>query len=195
MDITRKQFTDDSHRPIFHFLPPKNWMNDPNGMIQWRGRYHLFYQHNPALPVWGDIHWGHAVSDDFIHWQDMPIALAPTPNSYDEKGIWSGCAVDDDSIATILYTGASGNRHQTQTVCIAISTDDDLATWHKYEQNPVISTPPAEFAGCGFRDPYVWHEDTTWYTVIGAGQKSGGEAVLLYQSPDLYQWPPVRQHI
>ena len=71
----------DPQRPQYHFLPPANWMNDPNGLIQWQGKYHLFYQHNPNGPLWGDIHWGHAVSLDLIHWEDLPIALTPTPNS------------------------------------------------------------------------------------------------------------------
>src|SRR5438270_14066279 len=95
----------DPHRPRYHFLPPSNWMNDPNGLIQWNGAYHLFYQYNPFAPVWGSIHWGHAVSADLVHWRDLPIALAPTPGSADEFGVFSGCAFDNDGAATILYTG------------------------------------------------------------------------------------------
>ena len=67
-------------------------MNDPNGLIQWKGQYHLFYQYNPFAPVWGSIHWGHAMSDDLVHWRDLPIALAPTPGTVDEYGVFSGCA-------------------------------------------------------------------------------------------------------
>ena len=181
-------FPDDKNRPTYHFMPPKNWMNDPNGLIHWKGKYHLFYQHNPNAPVWGDIHWGHAISDDLIHWQDMPIALAPTPNSPDERGVWSGCTIDNDGVATIFYTGARGEHHDEQTVCIATSTDDDLTLWQKYEQNPVIAAPPKEFEGCGFRDPYVFKHNDTWLMVIGAGIPEGGEAVLLYKSDDLYNW-------
>src|ERR1700730_19328620 len=79
----------DPHRPQYHFLPPSNWMNDPNGLIQWKGQYHLFYQYNPFAPVWGSIHWGHTVSDDLVHWRDLPIALAPTPGTVDEYGVFS----------------------------------------------------------------------------------------------------------
>ena len=116
---------DDQHRPRYHFLPTKNWMNDPNGVIHWKGRYHLFYQHNPNDTVGNDIHWGHAVSADLVHWTHLPIALAPTPGGPDVDGCWSGCAVDHDGIPTLIYSGNSGGR---QLPCIATS-DDDLLTW------------------------------------------------------------------
>lgn len=178
----------DGLQPLYHFTAPDHWLNDPNGLIQWRGKYHLFYQHNPAAPVWGDIHWGHAISDDMIHWRDLPIALAPTPNSPDQGGIWSGCVVDHDGVATAFYTGVEEPIYGRQTVCIATSRDDELTHWEKYEGNPVIAAPPPAFEGCGFRDPYVWREADGWYMVIGAGIPDGGEAVLLYHSPDLYNW-------
>ena len=69
----------DPLRPEYHLLPPHNWMNDPNGPIWWKGQYHLFYQLNPHAAVWGDMHWGHAISPDMVHWHHQPIALAPTP--------------------------------------------------------------------------------------------------------------------
>src|SRR5215211_5527450 len=74
----RQRLAADPHRPQYHFLPPSNWMNDPNGIIQWKGQFHLFYQYNPTGPLWGNMHWGHATSPDLIHWSDKPIALAPT---------------------------------------------------------------------------------------------------------------------
>ena len=70
-------FENDIHRPRYHFLPAANWMNDPNGVIQWRGRYHLFFQYNPDGPYHANMHWGHAVSDDLLHWEELPIAIAP----------------------------------------------------------------------------------------------------------------------
>ena len=183
----RQKIFNDPLRPNYHFLPPQNWMNDPNGLIQWKGKYHLFYQHNPFGATWGNMHWGHAVSEDLVHWDDMPIALAPT-DSYDERGVFSGCMVNNDGVPTILYTGTTGEKYETQVVCIATSQDDDLRTWQKYEGNPVLENPPAEFDGCGFRDPYLWRQDGKWMMAIGAGIKNGGEAVLLYQSDDLYNW-------
>src|SRR5919199_225960 len=103
----RNLLAGDRHRPLYHFLPPSNWMNDPNGLIQWDGQYHLFYQYNPHGPLWGDIHWGHAVSPDLVHWTDLPIALAPDA-PYDRDGVFSGCAVDHDGVPTIIYTGVRG---------------------------------------------------------------------------------------
>lgn len=174
--------------PVYHFTPPANWLNDPNGLVRWRGKYHMFYQHNPQAPVWGDIHWGHAVSDDLMNWRDLPIALAPTPDSVDEGGIWSGCIVKHGDTAFAFYTGVKEAVYGRQTVCIATSQDEDLVHWEKYEGNPVIAVPPAEYDGCGFRDPYVWREANGWYMVIGAGIPDGAEAVLLYRSDDLYNW-------
>ena len=126
----------DPHRPRFHFLPAKNWMNDPNGLIQWQGQYHLFYQYNPNGAVHGTIHWGHAVSSDLIRWTDLPIALTPTPGGPDAAGCWSGCAVDNHGIPTLIYTGI---RPQAQ--CIATSLDG-LITWEKFSGNPVLKSPP-----------------------------------------------------
>ncbi len=184
----RRTCSNDIQRPTYHFLPPHNWMNDPNGLIQWNGQYHLFYQYNPAAPQWGAIHWGHAISHDLVHWQDMPIALAPTPGAPDEGGVWSGSAVDNDGVATVLYTGARGANHTEQTVCMATSHDPDLRTWTKYDDNPVIEAPPDDYSGCGFRDPYVWRGQGMWYMVIGSGQPDGSEAVLLYRSLNLIDW-------
>ncbi|GAC1461444.1 MAG: hypothetical protein PVSMB2_23680 [Ktedonobacteraceae bacterium] len=101
----RKELADDPHRPHSHFLPPANWMNDPNGLIHWKGRYHLFYQHNPHGAFHEKIHWGHALSSDLVHWTDLPIALTPTPGRADADGCWSGCAIDNHGTPTLLYTG------------------------------------------------------------------------------------------
>src|SRR5574338_702642 len=104
------------HRPQYHFTAPANWMNDPNGLVQWQGVTHLFYQHNPTAPVWGDIHWGHAASRNLTHWQHLPVALAPTPGGPDAGGVWSGCMVDWDGLPAAVYTGRSGD---SETVCLA----------------------------------------------------------------------------
>ncbi|MBI5567006.1 MAG: glycoside hydrolase family 32 protein, partial [Chloroflexi bacterium] len=165
---------------------PANWLNDPNGLIYWKGQYHLFYQYNPHGPFHSTIHWGHAVSADLVHWHDLPIALTPTPDGPDHDGCWSGCAVDHAGTPTLIYTGV-----HPQTVCLATSADD-LLTWQKYAGNPVIAAPPIEVAdktGGDFRDPFVWQEiDGWWYLVIGSRVEGAGGQVLLYRSTDLIQW-------
>jgi beta-fructofuranosidase len=181
----RRELAGDPHRPHYHFLPPANWMNDPNGLIRWKGQYHLFYQYNPDRPVHERIHWGHAVSSDLVHWADLPIALAPTSGRADADGCWSGCAVDNHGIPTLIYSGV-----HPQVVCLATSTDD-LLTWEYYSGNPVIAGPPAEFlAGTGghFRDPFVWKEGDYWYLLIGSKSEGVGGMILLYRSPDLTHW-------
>jgi beta-fructofuranosidase len=184
---TRLQFAADPHRPRYHFLPPSNWMNDPNGVIQWQGKYHLFYQHNPNGPLWGDIHWGHAVSDDLIRWTDLPIALAPTPGGPDETGCFSGCAVDN-GLPTLIYTGTRGEKHDIQTQCLATS-NDGLLTWQKYANNPVLREVPAESGQTAdFRDPFVWRDGDVWYMVLGSRITDVGGAIFLYHSPDLIHW-------
>jgi beta-fructofuranosidase len=172
------------HRPVYHFLPPANWMNDPNGLIQWKGTYHLFYQHNPFEARWGPMHWGHAVSPDLIHWQHKPIALAPTPGGPDQDGCWSGVAVIKDGAPVIVY---SGNREGKQRACLACSRDD-LETLQKYPGNPVIPEPPGGFDLREYRDHCVWREGSEWYQLMGARIKDTGGAAFLYQSDDLVYW-------
>ena len=103
-------------------------MNDPNGLIYWKGHYHLFYQYVPNDPPWETKHWGHAVSTDLVHWLDLPVALAPTPGGPDQDGCFSGCAVNHDGVPTLIYTGVRGEH---QLPCLATSPDD-LITWQKY---------------------------------------------------------------
>jgi beta-fructofuranosidase len=160
-------------------------MNDPNGLIQWKRQYHLFYQYNPNGAFHDNIHWGHAVSDDLVYWKDLPIALAPSPGGVDKDGCWSGCAVDNHGVPTLIYTGAF-----PQVVCIATSSDD-LVTWQKYEGNPVIEAPHhsvRDHAGGHFRDPYVWKEGEYWNLLIGSKIEDVGGMLLLYRSPDLIEW-------
>lgn len=176
-------FPNDPHRPRFHFLPPKNWMNDPNGLIYHGGFYHLFYQHNPGAAVWGDMHWGHAISRDLLLWRNYPMALAPTPGGYDKDGVFSGCAVVNGSEPTVIYTGT-----KPEVQAIATSADSLLERWTKFDGNPVIAKPPEGLEVTGFRDPYVWREGSEWMMALGSGIKGRGGMILLYRSPDLRQW-------
>ncbi len=181
-----RRVTFDSHRPSYHFLPPANWMNDPNGLIDWQGRYHLYYQYNPFGARWGNIHWGHASSDDLVHWTHHPIALEPSADGPDANGCWSGCAVVDAAgVPTILYTGL---RNGLQRPCLATSGGALLLEWERYAANPVIPEPPQELDLVGFRDHTIWQEDGDWFMGIGAGVRGAGGAVLLYRSNDLRHW-------
>lgn len=173
----------DPHRPKYHFLPPANWLNDPNGPIFWKGVYHLFYQYTTLDGGPGPKHWGHASSTDLVHWTHHPLALSPTPGGPDKDGVWTGCAVDNGGVATAVYTGV---RPQVQ--CIATSKDDDLTEWEKYIGNPVVSDEPRGMNLTGFRDPCVWKEDDAWLMLIGSGIEGAGGTALLYTSPDLIHW-------
>ncbi|MFN8504535.1 glycoside hydrolase family 32 protein [Kouleothrix sp.] len=175
---------DPRHRPRYHFLPPANWLNDPNGLIHWNGEYHLFYQYNPAGPFHALIHWGHAVSADLVHWRHLPLALAPEPGGPDELGCWSGCAVDHDGVPTLVY---SGNSAVGQRACVATSADG-MQTWQKFAGNPVIAAPPPGLDLVEYRDHTIWQEDAVWYQLIGSGIRGAGGAALLYRSADLYAW-------
>lgn len=178
-------FSSDRHRPTWHFLPPSNWMNDPNGLIKWKGTYHLFYQYNPNGAFWGTMHWGHAISEDLVHWRHMPIALAPDPNGPDADGCFSGVAVNVNGVATLMYTGVRGH---SQLPCVATSRDDDLGSWQKSPDNPIIAAPPPQLDTTIFRDHSVWKEDGNWYQVIGSGVGGIGGTALLYRSRDFSRW-------
>lgn len=173
----------EKYRPQFHFTPEKNWMNDPNGMVYYAGEYHLFYQFHPGGLKWGPMHWGHAVSEDMIHWEHLPIAFEP-----DELGmIFSGSAVVDWNDSSGLFNGEVGlvaifthSNEGVQTQSIAYSKDKGRS-WEKYNGNPVIHNPGLK----DFRDPKVfWHDETNkWIMVLAAGQK-----VVFYTSPNLINW-------
>ena len=188
----------DSRRPQFHLLPAANWMNDPNAPVFFKGRYHMFYQHNPDGAFWGDMHWGHAISPDMVHWTHLPVALAPTASGPDADGCFTGTTAVLDGKAAILYTGVhaappdqatikDGAHSLRETQCLATSDDPELRTWTKLPA-PVIAAPPAELEVNGFRDPSPWRQGDGWYMVLGSGIANRGGAVLLYKSRDLRNW-------
>jgi len=172
----------DPQHPVYHYAPPANWVNDPNGLIYWKGSYHLFYQYNPVEPVWGNLHWGHAVSKDMLHWKHLPVALWPNPDGADAGGCFSGCVVNNNETATLIYTGVF-----PEVQCLAISSSDDLTTWRKRTE-PVVSAPPQGMQLEGFRDPYVWQEGGEWRMILGSGLTDAGGAILIYRSKNLTDW-------
>ena len=173
----------DYYRPSYHFTPLYGWMNDPNGMVYKDGEYHLYFQYNPYGSKWGNMHWGHAVSKDLIHWEHLDPAIARDPVGH----IFSGSSVIDkkntagfgkDAIIAI-YTNNSVNHDEVQ--CIAYSNDNGR-TFTKYEGNPVL-TP---FDGLkDFRDPKVfWYEKgKCWYMIVSADKET-----RFYKSKNLKKW-------
>jgi len=178
----------DLSRQKYHFMAPAYWINDPNGLIFYKGEYHLFYQHYPHGSRWGAMHWGHAKSKDLVHWEHLPIALAPSEpyDLHERGGCFSGSAVDDNGVLTLLYTGTvlEENGQVIQTQCLA--TSEDGITFEKFEGNPVIPGPP-EDGSVDFRDPKVWKHGELWYMVVGSRKDDIGKA-LLYKSTDLRVW-------
>jgi beta-fructofuranosidase len=181
-------------RPRLHLTPPAGWMNDPNGLIQWGGRFHVFYQHNPDAPHWDRISWGHAVSDDLVSWEHWPVAIEPDPSGADACGCWSGCIVDDAGTPTMLYTGVREDQGlRRASICLARS-HDGLRTWDRGPNGPVIDGAPDGYAPDLFRDPFVWRDDKGWAMLVGAGAIDSADisqdtgAVLLYRSQDLVRW-------
>ena len=182
----------EQYRPWVHFTPKAHWMNDPNGMIFYKGVYHLFFQYYPDSTVWGPMHWGHATSKDLIHWKRQPIALYPDSLGY----IFSGSAVADYNNTSgfgkngkipliAIFTqhdpiGEKKGKDNFQNQSLAYSLDDGY-TWTKYAGNPVLKSPGMR----DFRDPKVmWYEpQKKWIMTLATGDR-----VTFYSSPDLKNW-------
>ena len=168
-------------RLLHHFEPRFGWMNDPNGLCFFEEQYHAFFQHNPFGPIWGPMHWGHAVSGDLLHWEEQPVALVPDQWYENRGGCWSGSAIERDGRLYLFYTGVSQELGQAQ--CVAWS--DDGRYFQKYRHNPVIRRAPDGSAD--FRDPKVMKRGDTYYMVVGSG-KDGVGRVQLYRSENLLEW-------
>ena len=173
----------DYYRPSYHFTPLYGWMNDPNGMVYKDGEYHLYFQYNPYGSKWGNMHWGHAVSKDLVHWEHLDPAIARDPVGH----IFSGSSVVDKkntagfgkNAIIAIYTNNSVNHDEVQ--CVAYSNDNGR-TFTKYEGNPVL-TP---FDGLkDFRDPKVfWYEKgKCWYMIVSADKET-----RFYKSKNLKKW-------
>lgn len=189
----RSRYKDDRYRPQYHFIPPEHWMNEPHGPLYFNGQYHIFYQHNPQGPYWHQIHWGHAVSDDLVHWRDLPFALSPEKGEVDPDGCWSGSsAIDDEGVPVIFYAAGDHSKSPNQSVGLARSTfkedgDNDLKHWIKHKEPVVIQEKGIGRFG-EFRDPFVWKEEDTWYMLVTSGIPGQGGTALLYTSTDLIHW-------
>lgn len=182
----------EQYRPQIHFSPQRHWTNDPNGMVFYKGNYHLFFQYYPNGTTWGPMHWGHAISKDLIHWKELPIALYPDSLGY----IFSGSAVVDSNNTSgfgqngktplvAIFThhdpkGEKEGRNNFQNESLAYSLDDGF-TWIKYEGNPVLRNPGIR----DFRDPKVmWYAaEKKWVMTLATKDR-----VTFYSSPNLKDW-------
>jgi fructan beta-fructosidase len=177
----------EKNRPQLHFTSRRGWLNDPNGLIYYEGEYHLFYQHNPYERDWGNMHWGHAVSKDMIHWEELPVALYP-----DELGtVFSGTVVIDYNntagfnrgntpAMVAIYTADSPEK---QVQCIAYSLDRGR-TWTKYGGNPVIDSG-AKWGSKDTRDPKVFRYEPNREWVMVLNERDGNS---VYTSENLKDW-------
>ncbi len=182
----------DPERPVYHFHPPANWNNDPNGTMFYRGWHHLFYQFNPYGSLWGHMHWGHARSRDLVNWEHLPIALAPSEEKGETAVFSGGAMMTRQGQPRIFYTSI-GNRAPEQWM--AAPVDDDMIVWKKSQQNPVLTTVAhGALKVFDWRDPFLFTEAGVTYMVCGgntSGQKWGGAGqVQLYRATngELTKW-------
>jgi len=179
---SRRKLAADRWRPLYHFVSPESSLNDPNGLCFWQGRWHMFYQGYP--PEDPRQHWGHAVSDDLIHWRDLPYAIYPNP----EECVYSGATLVEDDRVIAMYHGTKvGNM-------VALSDDPLLLNWTKLTGQPVIPIRNADGSVPPYRvfDPCVWKSGDFYYALSGGTVPGpGGKAVradFLFKSKDLAVW-------
>ena len=179
------------YRPQVHFSPKQHWTNDPNGLVFFEGEYHLFFQYNPFGDVWGHMSWGHAVSPDLLHWQELPVALREengvmifTGSVVIDRGNTSGFCLGSRPCMVAVYTGhtpGTETKPALQTQNLAFSNDRGR-TWTKYSENPVVNLNMSDF-----RDPNVfWSEQSRRW--IMAVSLPNDHKVVFYGSPDLKRW-------
>ncbi len=180
---SREKLTGDPHRPRYHYVNPEHTLNDPNGLCFWQGRWHLFYQGYP--PEDPRQHWGHAVSDDLIHWRDLPYAIYPNP----EECCFSGATLVEADRVIAMYHGTKvGNM-------VAVSSDPLLLNWEKVTGQAVIPMKGPDGSKLPYRvfDPCIWSKDGVYYSLSGGTLPSGpgGKRVranFLLRSKDLARW-------
>jgi len=180
---SRKKMAGDRYRPIYHYVNPEGTLNDPNGLCFWKDRWHLFYQAYP--PEDTRQHWGHAISDDLVHWQDLPYAIYPHP---EEKCFSGATLVEKDRVIAMYHGTKAGNM-------VAISSDPLLLNWEKPIGNPVIPMKAPDGGPLPYRvfDPCIWSKDGVYYSLSGGTLPTGPggkriRANFLLRSEDLIKW-------
>ena len=155
-----------SYRPLYHASVPSGWSNDPNGTIFYNGKAHLFFQHYPHKPAWGTMHWGHFTTEDFVHWDVLPVALVPDRDYEVICGCCSGSTIEKDGKLYLMYTAA---QPTLQRQCMAVSEDGGV-TFTKDESNPILTADmlSKEVSPLDFRDPRLFKKDGWYYFIAGA---------------------------
>ncbi len=186
-----KAHYDTPYREQYHFQAFRNWINDPNGLCWFNGRYHMFYQHNPHSQEWDNMYWGHAVSLDLVHWVHLPFVLQPQKEILQDcskkGGAFSGSALVEGDKVKFYLTRHIGPRipgseqYEYQTM---MESSDMI---HFTEEKTVIEPPPSEVNPGDFRDPKVWKSEGYYYMVL-ASKIRDKAAILLYGSEDSYKW-------
>lgn len=161
------RYINDLQRPIYHAMPPSAWTNEPHGLVEFNGQYHMFYQRTPNGPFKTQTVWGHMISDDFVNWQNQQNALIPSLEisdtaGYDMKGIWAGDVVVENGIAYAFYTNVNHSGPFNPGISVAISSDENLQNWQK--MGPIINSDQVD----DFRDPYLFKDGDTWHMIISA---------------------------
>lgn len=177
--------------PLFHIASQSGWINDPNGLSYYHGRWHVYYQLNPYEPVWGPMYWGHVSSSDMVTWRRERVALAPGEGD-DKDGVFSGSAVvDDNGNLCVYYTGQrwldpnNSRAGQTQVQMMARALDSNAVHFEKLGR---IIAPPQNQRMDDFRDPKVWKQDGIWYMIHGVGTAQQKGQIWLYSSRDMISW-------
>ena len=179
------KITDLKYYPKYHVASSGGWINDPNGFCYYNGEYHLFYQYHPHSAQWGPMHWGHVSSEDLVHWNHLPIALAPI-EEYEREGCFSGSAIEKDGKLYLIYTGNNPDG-QVQT----IAESEDGVHFKKFTDVVIAAPESEEIFGRDFRDPKVWYnaEDEKYYMVVGSRVPDNLRGqVLLFESENLIDW-------
>ena len=192
MDKNLELVNRDKWRNKYHIMAPIGWINDPNGLCEFNGEYHCYYQYSPLSPMGGEKFWGHAISKDLVNWEDKGVALYPDIKE-DKDGVYSGSAFVKDDIIYFFYTGNvkhPGNHDYILTGreqnVILVTSKDGI----NFSEKKVLlrNEDFPENMSLHVRDPKVWEENGIYYMVIGARTKDDKGCILLYKSNDLYNW-------
>ena len=175
----------DPWRQAFHVQPPVGLLNDPNGLVQHRGTYHLCYQWHPFAPRHALKFWAHLTSTDLVHWTEQPIALAPS-HEYESHGCYSGSGIVHEDTVTLLYTGNVRTPDGGRTPFQLLATRDPEGRFIKHRANPLVGAIP----GCTahVRDPKAWVDEQGCWMVLGAQTEDLHGTALLLHSPDAVEW-------